>query len=75
MWRLVLINHPNEEGGGGRGAESYDRKKAWSSVNRSILSGRHCQMVMPAETSPSETVIFKDPRIDSKKSIPPAFVA
>jgi hypothetical protein len=29
------------EGGGeesGRGAESYDRKKAWSSVNNSILS-------------------------------------
>ncbi len=24
---------------GGRGAESYDRKKAWSSVNHSILSG------------------------------------
>jgi hypothetical protein len=28
-------------GEGGRGAESYDRKKAWSSIiNRSILSGR-----------------------------------
>ncbi len=25
--------------GGGRGAESYDRKKAWSSMNYSILSG------------------------------------
>jgi hypothetical protein len=24
-------------GGGGRGAESYDRKKAWSSINHSIL--------------------------------------
>ncbi len=24
--------------GGGRGAESYDRKKAWSSINHSILS-------------------------------------
>jgi hypothetical protein len=42
MWRLVLIYHRNEEGGGVRGAESYDRKKAWSSVNRSILSGGHC---------------------------------
>ncbi len=26
------------ERGGGRGAESYDRKKAWSSINHSILS-------------------------------------
>ncbi len=25
-------------GWGGRGAESYDRKKAWASINRSILS-------------------------------------
>jgi hypothetical protein len=25
--------------GGGRGAESYDQKKAWSSINHSILSG------------------------------------
>ena len=25
--------------GGGRGAESYDRRKAWPSINRSILSG------------------------------------
>ncbi len=27
--------------GGGRGADSYDRKKAWSSVNDSILSAIH----------------------------------
>jgi hypothetical protein len=27
-----------EGGGGGRGAESYDRKKAWASINCSILS-------------------------------------
>ncbi len=26
-------------GGSGGGAESYDRKKAWSSINHSILSG------------------------------------
>ncbi len=26
------------EGEGGRGAESYDRKKAWASINHSILS-------------------------------------
>jgi hypothetical protein len=26
-------------GGGVRGAESYDRRKAWSSINRSVLSG------------------------------------
>ncbi len=25
--------------GGGRGAKSYDSKKSWSSINRSILSG------------------------------------
>ncbi len=29
-----------EVGGGGRGAESYYRKKAWPSINHSILSGR-----------------------------------
>jgi hypothetical protein len=27
-----------EGGEGGRGAESYDRKEAWSSINRSIIS-------------------------------------
>jgi hypothetical protein len=29
------------KGGGGsvRGVESYDRKKAWSSINHSVLSG------------------------------------
>ncbi len=26
-------------GGGGRGAKSYDREKAWSSINQSLLSG------------------------------------
>jgi hypothetical protein len=26
-------------GEGGRGAKSYDREKAWSSINNSILSG------------------------------------
>ncbi len=25
-----------------RGAKSYDREKAWSSINHSILSGRGC---------------------------------
>ncbi len=29
-------------GGGGRGAESYARKKAWPSINRSVLSGVAC---------------------------------
>jgi hypothetical protein len=55
MWRLVLIYHPHEERGGVRGAESYDRKKAWSSLNRSTLSGGHWLIVIPAETSPAET--------------------
>jgi len=27
--------------GGGRGAESYDRKKAWFSINQSVLSGMY----------------------------------
>ncbi len=27
-----------EEGSGGRGAKSYDREKAWSSINHSLLS-------------------------------------
>jgi hypothetical protein len=30
-------------GGGGRGAESFDRKKAWPSINRSILSGKNSE--------------------------------
>jgi hypothetical protein len=30
-----------EGGGGGRGAEQYDLKKAWSSINHSILSAVH----------------------------------
>jgi hypothetical protein len=29
------------DGGGGRGAGSYDCKKAWVSINRSILSATH----------------------------------
>ncbi len=29
-----------EGGGGGRGAESYDLKKAWPSINRSVLSAK-----------------------------------
>jgi hypothetical protein len=28
--------------GGGRGAESYDRKKAWSSLSHAILSAVQC---------------------------------
>jgi len=37
----LLLSQPLErEGeGGGRGVESYDRKKVWSSINHSILSG------------------------------------
>jgi hypothetical protein len=31
--------------GGGRGAESHDCKKAWSSINHSILSGDSCRKV------------------------------
>jgi len=30
--------------GGGRGAESYDRNKAWSSINHTILSGLKCRI-------------------------------
>jgi hypothetical protein len=30
-------------GGGGRGAESFDRKKAWPSINRSIQSGKNSE--------------------------------
>jgi hypothetical protein len=28
--------------GGGRGAESYDRKKAWSSLNHAMLCAVQC---------------------------------
>jgi hypothetical protein len=31
------VGRRREGGGGGRGAESCDRKKAWPSINRSIL--------------------------------------
>jgi hypothetical protein len=35
------------EEGGGRGAESYDSKKAWPCINHSILSGfRHCHLLV-----------------------------
>jgi hypothetical protein len=30
---------PEEGGRGGRGAELYDRKKAWPSINHSLFSG------------------------------------
>jgi hypothetical protein len=46
--RSILLT--GEEGGGGRGAKSDDREKAWSSINHSILSGevpvRHAEGVM-----------------------------
>jgi hypothetical protein len=35
---LIELNM-GEGGGGGRGAESCDRKKSWLSINHSILSG------------------------------------
>jgi hypothetical protein len=31
-----------QEGGGWEGTESHDRKKAWSSINHSVLSGYRC---------------------------------
>ncbi len=34
-----LADGRGREGGGGQGAEPWDRKKAWSSKNHSILSG------------------------------------
>jgi hypothetical protein len=37
--RDKLVAGEREVVRGGRGAESYDRKKAWFSVNHSILSG------------------------------------
>jgi hypothetical protein len=41
--RLIYIYTDNlltvEGEGGGAGAKSYDSKKAWSSINHSILSG------------------------------------
>ncbi len=36
-----FLTGEGERGGGCRGAESCDRKKAWSSKNHSILSGLH----------------------------------
>jgi len=42
------------EGGGGRGAESYECKKAWASRNSSILSACHCNTVVPQDCRPLE---------------------
>ncbi len=39
-----LNRKTGEGGGGGRGAESYDRKKAWPSVSHSVLSGWPCSL-------------------------------
>ncbi len=36
---VSLVQLTDGRRGGGRGAESYDRQKAWTSINRSILSG------------------------------------
>ncbi len=38
-WERETICWQERGEGGGREAESYDRKKAWSSINHSILSG------------------------------------
>ncbi len=35
----VQLTEGRVGGGGGRGAESYERKEAWVFINRSILSG------------------------------------
>ncbi len=48
----LLDNLLTGEGGGeegGRGAESYDRKKAWSSINHSILSAQSVKKTFPGE--------------------------
>jgi hypothetical protein len=49
-----------EGGGGGRGAESYDRKKACPFINHSILSGnqtrnRFLQVTIPLSSPPPPT--------------------
>ncbi len=44
-------------GGGGRGAESYDRKKARASINRSILSDLK-NISVPGPGFPSVNVLF-----------------
>jgi hypothetical protein len=38
---VSLVELTEGMGGGGRGAESYDCKKAWPSLNHSMLSGCH----------------------------------
>jgi hypothetical protein len=40
---VELSDERGGEGGGGRGAESYDCKKAWPSINRSMLSDPRCE--------------------------------
>ncbi len=37
-WSPVELNDGKGRGGGGRGAESYDREEAWPSGNRSSFS-------------------------------------
>ncbi len=39
LLRSIWLTWEGRDNGGGRGAESYDRKKAWASINCLILSG------------------------------------
>ncbi len=67
-----------EEGGGGRGVKSYDRKKAWASLNHSILSEsmyecteefdlrwENCLSVLHTRHEP----VFTQPRVIPKQSV------
>jgi hypothetical protein len=42
----------------GRGAESYDRKKAWSSINNLILSAYSClsPVISPRQAAPMKAL-------------------
>jgi hypothetical protein len=40
---VELTDGRGGEGGGGSGAELYDCKKAWPSINRSMFSGPRCE--------------------------------
>jgi len=41
----VQLTDVREGEGGGVGAELYNRKKAWPSINRSILSGTYPRQI------------------------------
>ncbi len=61
------------EGGGGRGAESYDREKAWPSINHTILSGRPPLAAISQYSVRCFKLIWKVGKVDMEGLIMPTW--